>query len=38
MSDGEQNSLVALLEDEWCNFTNTGYGGAGSPNRADALV
>ena len=27
-----------LLEDEMCNFTNTGYQGPGSPNRADALV
>jgi|SRR5690606_18194532 len=26
------------LEDELCSFTTTGYGGEGSPNRADAFV
>lgn len=39
----EQNRVthlagMAALEDECCNFTNGGYVGDSSPNRADALI
>ena len=30
--------VFADLEDQMCNFTASGYVGAGSPDRADALV
>lgn len=30
--------VMAELEDQLCSFTNTGYMGKGSPDRADALI